>query len=148
MPKFWETSRVRAAEAAHRLRDDRGNIAVLAAGMLSMLIALTAISVDAGHLHFKQKDLQRVADQAALAASLDTSRAQELVLASLASNGFDAEVLQQVRVGEYDPFASLGNRFRPDQGDNAVEVVLRNQVPMAFFGAIATQSSACFFVLS
>lgn len=122
-------------------RDDHGNIAVMAAGMLSMLVALTAITVDAGHLHFRQKDLQRAADEAALAASLDTSRAEELVQASLASNGFDNDIIEEVRVGEYNPFGDLGDRFRANQGTNAVEVVLENQVEMTFLGAVGGRDS-------
>jgi len=123
------------------LKREDGNIAVLAAGLLSFLTATTVVSVDAGSMHYKQKELQRIADEAALAASLAPNRGLEVAMASLRANGLDDKALQSVRVGGYSALPQNGVRFSPGSGSNAVEVVLNGRASLPFLAMLGGSDS-------
>lgn len=124
-----------------KLRAEDGNIAVLAAGLLSFFTATTAISVDAGSLHYRQKDLQRLADAVALAATYDPDRGQEIALNLIEAHGRDAEILKSVTFGGYDPLSTTGNVFAAEDGTGAVQIILEDDVDMPFLGLISEISN-------
>ncbi|SOC37262.1 pilus assembly protein TadG-related protein [Ureibacillus acetophenoni] len=49
------------------LREERGNVLVLVAALMVVLIGLTALVIDGGRLYFEKSTLQKAADAAALA---------------------------------------------------------------------------------
>jgi Flp pilus assembly protein TadG len=61
------------AQAVRILKDESGNILVLSALCLTMLLSLTALAVDVGLLFVKQSHLQSLADAAAMAGALEAS---------------------------------------------------------------------------
>jgi Flp pilus assembly protein TadG len=60
-------------EAMKFLRDERGNVLVLAALSGSMLVSFLALAVDAGNVYYTQRNLQTLADAAAIAGALEIS---------------------------------------------------------------------------
>ena len=93
----------------------KGNVAVLVCFLLAPLIILLAFSVDYGFLLYVKSDLQRVADQAALAAvrdlvpddngEQDLEMAKNRVYEYVAMNlGEDFEIGDfDIEIGKYDP---------------------------------------------
>ena len=55
------------------LRDESGNVLVLAALSMTMLVSFLAFGVDAGNLYYTQRKLQTLADAAAMAGAMEAS---------------------------------------------------------------------------
>ncbi len=53
------------------LSDDSGQVVILAAVCMVVLIAFIGLSVDVGHLRYAKRQLQAAADAAALAAAME-----------------------------------------------------------------------------
>lgn len=130
----------RAFEKAGRLaRATGGNVTMLFAGALTMLVGTAALGVDVGTLYLERRRLQGVADAAALAAAADPSRATAAVDALVAAGRGTGARVESVVVGTYAPDASQrpGDRFRGGTPGNAVRVSLSIDVP-AYFSRILT----------
>lgn len=123
-------------------RDESGSIAVMGAGFLIVALLASAFAVDVGHLVLQQRELQKVADLAALDGvqalglrrhefAAPATAARELASASAARNGLDTTSTPwSVEVGSWDPDART---FTPDGSpDNAVRVTAGTELPFAF----------------
>lgn len=119
------------------LSQTRGSTTALVAAAMPMLIALVALAVDVGMVHLESRRIQGDADQAALAAASDLSRAD-----TLARSMMRGPVIADVRPGRYTPDPALEPhlRFKPQPGGDAVRVTLQRDVPTAFARIFGTDS--------
>lgn len=143
----------RGALAARARRGERGAVLMMVALSMTIVVTCTALTVDLGRVSTMRRELQNVADAAALdlARALDgTTPADALVEAevwheavgaTLDRNGFGGTATQQVEVavGHYDadtdeftPYAGAG--VSPPFGDvpDAVRVRVHDRVDYAF----------------
>ena len=109
--------------------DRRGGLSTLAAIAMPALIGLGAFAVDLGAVHMRNRQLQGMADAAALAASNDPAQAQALAEASVAAAGWPDAARVRVETGGYTPDAAIGNRFTAG-GADAVRVTLDADTPV------------------
>lgn len=123
-----------------------GVFAVLAAVGLGAVIAASLLAVDLGHIAFTKRDLQMVADNAALSALKNVASAATIAQRSAEDNAFpvggDTGNSLSTATGSYD-FNT--KEFTPG-GDgsgllNAVQVTVSKPLPF-FFGAGSTVLSA------
>ncbi len=117
-------------------RDEPGQAIVLIALMLLALVALVGLVVEGGHVFAVRRDLQNVADAAALAA------AQQLDLPAYRAS-------RQVRL---DPEAAERRAYQMahdevpsaevsvQSGTISVTVTLRKRIPTVFLGTIGVRS--------
>jgi len=126
-------------QAAQRFRrSESGNIAVLTALTAPVALALAAVAVDYGALTVERRELQGIADLAALAAVQDIGKADEIALSFFRENGInnvemgseaiaatsvDVPTLVVIR-GRYDANAALapGQRFQRGEPANAIRI--------------------------
>jgi len=127
----------------HRFRrEERGNIAVMFALILPVVMLAGAFAVDEGSLYLERRQAQSVADLAAIAAATDPSKALETAFRTFQANGLIGSTLSlddpsiQVRssrpvhvvVGQYKaaPELAVSARFSPGgTPPNAVRVTYR-----------------------
>lgn len=112
-----------------RFADRRGGVSTLAAIAMPALIGMGAFAVDLGAIHMRNRQLQGMADAAALAAANDPARAQALAEASVEAAGWPEPVDVRVETGSYAPDAPVANRFTPG-GADAVRVTLNAETPV------------------
>ncbi len=129
--------------------DRSGNVSMLLAAALTMLIATAALAIDAGTLFLEKRRLQGIADAAALAAASDPATANASAQAAIDVNRHDDVTLRGAQSGGYVADAALAaaDRFQPGSTPaNAVRVMLDGNVPSffsrAFTGAGSTRISA------
>lgn len=115
----------RLLSALIRMAGDRtGNVAILFAVAMLVLIACTAFAVDEGALYLQRRAAQGAVDLAAIAAAADPENAEAVARSTLARNGFlppppagDRDDLPRlvVETGGYTPDRSLpvSRRFAP-----------------------------------
>lgn len=65
------------AQARHFTRDRSGNVAMMAATLLSVVIVAAALAVDQGSLYFERREAQALTDLAAITAAAHLQRAPE-----------------------------------------------------------------------
>lgn len=124
------------------LRDVRGSAAIMAAGSLFMLAGAATVSVDLGSIYLARRELQGIADAAAIAAQGGGGRtaAQALIDRSgVADIGIGA-----IAAGEYrrDRALAVADRFIADpSGVGATRIVLQRSVPL-FFGRLLVGRSS------
>ncbi len=104
--------------------DQQGNVAIMAALFMMLLLAGTALAVDIGSLYTERRALQGAADLAAVAGAGDIDHAEAAVRATFEANSMNPEF--RLERGQYtpDPELSAESRFIPGQKPyNAVRVV-------------------------
>lgn len=134
--------------------EKRGNFAVMAALCAPIAIALSAFAIDEGSLFTERREVQALADLAAITAAANIDNVETAVLTTLKDNGLSdvavhkagepAEMsaggaLVDIRRGRYtaDPALGADKRFEAGkQPFNAVEVSLRKTGTLYFGGAI------------
>jgi len=79
--------------------DDRGNIAIMGAGFLLLVIACTALGVDVGSIFADKRRTQSAADLAAIVAASDLTNASRAAAATVAKNNYPPESLVAVEPG-------------------------------------------------
>jgi Flp pilus assembly protein TadG len=136
------------------LREERGNILVLTALSMTMLISFMAIGVDVSNLYFTQHKLQTLADAAAMAGALEASACsttncdviRTAAKMAMTENGSTASDTQFQNCASAAPSGTglllivnngpcaLGSTASdPNYGDkNYVEAVVARQVPTYF----------------
>lgn len=130
-------------------RDQRGAVALLTAGCMIALIASAAVGVDLGQVFLKSRQLQGVADLAAMAAvqTLQPGAASsptDAATATAALNPWSGGIAVQATPGSYlaDPATPAANRFTPGGASpNAVKVTLSAPVTLYFAGVITGRST-------
>lgn len=131
-------------------RGETGAVIVLVALTLSVLVTATAFTVDLGRVSTERRDLQKVADVAALDLSrrLDGRTASEIVAdpawqaaidASLRRNGFDDQRgSETIALGYWDADTEVFTPATSTQVPTAVRVELASSVDYAFAPGGAT----------
>ena len=124
----------------HRFRADcKGNIAIMGAGCMILVIGCAALGVDVGTVFADRRKTQSVADLAAIVAASNLPKAESAARATVTDNAYPADALLSVQLGTYTPSAALapGARFvTPASGlANAARVTVRTRTPL-FFGRV------------
>jgi Flp pilus assembly protein TadG len=119
------------------LRDERGNVSVVAALALPLLVGAGGFMVDSGYWYHQRAQLQASADAAASAAATELRRgstASQVTAAAreaAARNGFD--LVSGSMVVNTPPGSG------PHQGETAVEVLLNEPMPRFFSRMLTDQ---------
>ncbi len=129
--------------------DRRGVTAALTALCLLALVGSAALGVDLGDIYMKTRQLQGVADLAAMASvqSLDPAASQSpaaTAQATAALNPWPGGIAAQAATGLYTADASIptAQRFTVAAASpNAVQVTLQAPVPLYFAGLLTGRSS-------
>lgn len=119
------------------VRDQRGGISVLLAGSLMMLAGAASMAVDMGSIYLARRQLQGVADAAALAATHGGRPAADALL--MRSGIADVRLLA-LEDGHYlrDPSVEPAGRFLPgDPRAGASRLEVERRVPL-FFAKLLT----------
>jgi uncharacterized membrane protein len=117
------------------LRDVRGTLSMLTALCLLLFMAFSAAAIDFGYVFIKTRQLQGMADLAAMSAAANLTDARKAAQATADSNGWSAPVTAEVTIGSYKPSASLppGVRFTPGGiPANAARVTLTGDADLFF----------------
>jgi len=125
-------------------RDRRGGVAVVAATSAAVLVAFSALAVDLGSIFLQTRQLQGVADLAALGAANDLSNAQAAAAATASGNGWGGTVQTATLLGTYVANSAIPTSQRFTSGGtspNAVKVTLTAQAQLFFGQAILGKSS-------
>lgn len=115
--------------------DRRGGITILLAGSLFMLAGAATVAVDLGSVYLAKRQLQGVADSAAMAASTGGRTAAE---ALMTQSGLAGVELKSLENGFYnaDPAIPVADRFvSGDARSTATRLELTRRTPL-FFGRL------------
>lgn len=127
------------------IKDNRGAISIITALLVFVLLGVTAGAVDFGNVFLRSRQLQGMADLAAMAAASNLPRAEDAALATARANAWTAPLSAEVRTGIYRPQATLAidNRFVPEQGPaiNAVKVTLKSSADLFFASVFLGRTS-------
>ncbi|HTO40911.1 MAG TPA: pilus assembly protein TadG-related protein [Rhizomicrobium sp.] len=135
----------RAVKARAFLKDRRGAISIISALSVFVLIGFTAGAVDFGNVFLRSRQLQGMADLAAMAAASNLPRAQDAALATAHANAWTAPLSADVKTGIYLPQVALAvdKRFAPVNGPavNAVKVTLKSSAELFFASVFLGRTS-------
>lgn len=123
--------------------DERGNIAIMSAASLLLVIACTALGVDVGSIFADKRRTQSAADLAAIVAASDLTNASRAAAATVAKNNYPPDSLVAVEPGVYKANASLTPQQRfvaAATPANAVRVTMQTKTPL-YFGKVLTGES-------
>jgi uncharacterized membrane protein len=116
--------------------DKRGNIAIMGAGLMTLVVGCAALGVDLGTIFADRRRAQGTADLAAIVAASNLTNATSAASATVVSNNYPASALVSVQLGTYtaNPAISSQSRFvTPAVGTaNAARVTLQTQTPLYF----------------
>ncbi len=125
--------------------DQRGNIAIISVGGMTLSICCAALGVDIGTIAADRRKTQSAADIAAIVAASNLTNATNAARSAVTNNNYPATALTNVELGTYtaDPTISAGNRFvTPAVGTaNAARVTLQTSTPL-YFSKFFTGSNA------
>lgn len=127
------------------LKDKRGAISIITALSAFVLLGFTAGAVDFGSVFLRTRQLQGMADLAAMAAASNLPRAQDAALATAKANAWTEPLSAEVKTGIYQPQVQLpvDKRFAQVNGPavNAVKVTLNSQAELFFASVFLGRSS-------
>jgi len=115
--------------------DEKGGVTILLAGSLLMLAGSATVAVDLGSIYLAKRQLQGIADAAALAAVSGGRPAAEQLIAR---SGVSGAFLASVEDGQYrpDPAVPAGERFvAGGPAGGALRLEVRRRTPL-FFGRL------------
>jgi uncharacterized membrane protein len=116
--------------------DQRGNIAIMAAGGMILAVCCAALGVDIGTISADRRKTQSAADLAAIVAASNISNATSAATAAVIKNNYPASALVSVELGNYTANSALSPSSRfvtPAVGvANAARVKLQTQTPLYF----------------
>jgi len=122
-------------------RDRRGNVAILSALLLTVIMGFGALGVDLGKVFTDRRKAQSTADLAALSAVSDLDHAAQAANATVRANNYSDDTAVNVELGTYtaDPALTPQNRFKPSAAAaaNAARVTLQTRSQL-FFGRALT----------
>ncbi len=125
-------------------RSRRGGVAVMAAASIGALLAFAALAVDLGSIFLQTRQLQGMADLAAIGAANDLSNAQAAAAGTANANGWSGAVQTAVVVGVYAPNPAVPASQRFTAGGtapNAARVTLTAPANLFFGAAILGRST-------
>ncbi|MEI9925184.1 MAG: pilus assembly protein TadG-related protein [Bradyrhizobium sp.] len=116
--------------------DERGNIAIMGAGLMTLVIGCAALGVDIGSIFADRRRAQGTADLAAIVAASNLTNATSAASATVVSNNYPASALTSVQLGTYTANSGTSPQLRfvtPAVGTaNAARVTLQTQTPLYF----------------
>src|ERR1700754_829923 len=116
--------------------DERGNFAIMGAGLMTLVIGCAALGVDLGSIFADRRRTQSTADLAAIVAASNLTNATNAATATLTDNNFPASALTSVQLGTYTANSAIAPSARfvtPAVGTaNAARVTLNTQTPLYF----------------
>ena len=116
--------------------DQRGNIAIMAAGAMVLAVCCAALGIDIGTISADRRKSLSSADLAAIVAASNLSNASNAATSAVTQNNFPASALVSVVLGTYTANEAVAsqNRFvTPATGvANAARVVLQTETPLYF----------------
>jgi uncharacterized membrane protein len=116
--------------------DDRGNIAIMGAGLMTLVIGCAALGVDLGSIFADRRKTQSAADLAAIVAASNLNNATSAATATVVKNNYPASSLVSVELGTYTANSAISPQARfvtPAVGAaNAARVSLKTQTPLYF----------------
>ena len=112
-------------------RDQRGVILVMAVPGLVLAMIATALSVDIGRQVFEKREIQKVADLAALDAVRDIANVQSAAEASAGRNGFDPAATGNSLLAERGSI-DANRAFSVDPAGDSVRVTVSTVVDYIF----------------
>lgn len=119
--------------------DRKGNIAIMGAGCMMLVMGCAALGVDVGTIFADRRKTQSAADLAAIVAASNLSKAESAARATVVDNAYPEDALVSVELGAYTPSVALAPQARfvtPASGvANAARVTVRTQTPL-FFGRL------------
>ncbi|MBN9558543.1 MAG: hypothetical protein J0I26_13550 [Alphaproteobacteria bacterium] len=127
----------------HFCRDRKGAVAMITALSLLVLVGFTAGAVDFGHAYLKARQLQGIADLAAMAAAGHLDRAVAAANATARENDWGGAITAQVVTGTYQPLATLAPSARFVAGAapaDAAQVTLEGEAPLYFASVLLGRS--------
>lgn len=125
--------------------DQRGNIAIMAAGGMALAVCCAALGVDVGTISADRRKTQSAADISAIVAASNISNATKAAKAAVTKNNYPESALVSVELGTYTANAALSPAARfvtPAVGvANAARVKLQTQTPLYFSHFFTGQNS-------
>jgi uncharacterized membrane protein len=116
--------------------DERGNIAIMGAGLMSLMIGCAALAVDLGTIFADRRRTQSTADLAAIVAASNLSNAVNAATATVVKNNYPADAMVKLELGTYTANGAVSPQSRfvtPATGTaNAARVTLNTQTPLYF----------------
>jgi uncharacterized membrane protein len=116
-------------------REERGGIAIIAAGAGMVMVSMAALAVDGGMVFLEARRMQGVADLAAIASARDMTHRDEAALSVITDNQKTSAMQVQVTAGVYDPNPAKAAADRFTAGGNppnAARVEVRGEVRTVF----------------
>jgi|CXWL01.1.fsa_nt_gi uncharacterized membrane protein len=120
-----------------------GGVSILTAASIGAMVMAGALAVDVGFLYLKSRQLQGVADLAAISAASQLENAQRAAEDTVHANTWGGRVRVDVTLGEYqpDPNRAPAQRFDRAGPRNAAQVRLSGRAPL-FFGRLIVRDGA------
>jgi uncharacterized membrane protein len=116
--------------------DQRGNIAIMAAGGMILAVCCAALGVDIGTIAADRRKTQSAADLAAIVAASNLTNATNAAQATVTQNNYPASSLLSVELGTYTADSSIASQSRfvtPATGTaNAARVTVQTATPLYF----------------
>jgi uncharacterized membrane protein len=124
--------------------DERGNFAIMGAGLMTLVIGCAALGVDLGSIFADRRRTQSTTDLAAIVAASNLGNATNAAAATVTDNNFPASAVTSVQLGTYTANSAIAPSARfvtPAVGTaNAARVTLNTQTPL-YFAKFITGSS-------
>ncbi len=120
---------------ARLARDSGGGVTMITAGALTMMMGCAAFAVDLGSIYVHARELQGIADAAALAAATNLDDPRGAAQAAVEANGWDGPVTIAIETGNYRFDTAIAQKSRFLAGGaspDAVRVRLTSQAPVHF----------------
>ncbi|HVU20557.1 MAG TPA: TadG family pilus assembly protein [Rhizomicrobium sp.] len=123
-------------KSQHRFgRDKSGAVSIITAICIVMFLGFSAAAIDFGYVFLKARQLQGMADLAAMSAAANIANAQEAAQATADANGWSHRVTAAATTGTYQPLVALDpmQRFQPGGASpNAARVTLTADADLFF----------------
>jgi uncharacterized membrane protein len=125
--------------------DERGNFAMITAGLMTLLIGCAGLAIDLGTIFADRRKTQSTADLAAIVAAANLSNPVNAATATVTQNKYPASALVKVETGTYTANSAIAPQARfvtPAVGiANAARVTLNTQTPLYFARYLTGASS-------
>lgn len=116
--------------------DQRGNFALISAGLMTLVIGCAGLAVDLGTIFADRRKTQSTADLAAIVAAANLGNAVNAATATVTQNNYPASAVVKVETGTYTANTAIAPQSRfvtPAVGTaNAARVTLNTQTPLYF----------------
>ncbi|SEE19489.1 pilus assembly protein TadG-related protein [Bradyrhizobium erythrophlei] len=125
--------------------DERGNFAMMSAGLMTLLIGCAGLAIDLGTIFADRRKTQSTADLAAIVAAANLSNPVNAASATVTQNNYPASALVKVETGTYTANSAVAPQARfvtPAVGiPNAARVTLTTKTPLYFARYLTGASS-------